>query len=181
MNKLTEKQFDSIIDRFTSKTIYPKASLMHPAKSEHYTVASNAHTILFLSNQLVGDSINPERFLTAEQGKQLLTLESRFIDNYKQSSNNLALDEELIESIISSLKQHKKELKTHKQAYTYISYDKSVNGLSFSTYALSNNSAEYKKQSLFRPASVSDDINDFSILINANYLIDALETQLITD
>lgn len=181
MNKLTEKQFNSIINRFTSDTIYPKAFLLHPVRSIQHVIASNSHMALFLSNRLVNDSIHSDRFLTPEEGEQLLSLESKLMDNYTQSPNRLTLDGELIKSIISTLQQHKKELKTRKHAYTYVSYDKSVNEISFSTYVPSKGSPTQKKQSFFLPVNVSDDINDFSILINTSYLIDALETQHVTD
>lgn len=179
MNQLSEKQFTNIIDRFTSKTIYPKAFLLHPVKSSKHVIASNSHVILFLSNQLVSDSVSPERFLTAEEGEQLLTLESKLMDNYTQSPNNLTLDGELIQSIIKTLVQHKKDLQACKYSFTFLTYDKSVNELSFIIYADTNPFT--REQSFFRPASVSEDINDFTILLNTNYLIDSLQTQYETE
>src|SRR5690606_33978829 len=144
-------------------------------------IATNSHMMLFLSNHAINDYTLPRQAISDTEEASILRLERHLVTESSPSSNQLTLDGELIQSIISSLKKHKKELRTRKHAYTYVSYVKSVNELSFSTYALSKNSPMHKKQSFFRPSNVSDAITDFSILVNGNYLIGSLQTQYETD
>lgn len=174
-SKLSDKQLNRIINRFISKSEYPKPYLTHPYQTSQHTIATNTHSILFLSNSVTDQSLTNS--LIDEQGIASLTrLEQSYVSNDTQSNEYMTLDTKLIESIVKSLKQHQKDLHTRK-TLTRISYNSKHNEFTFNTIRINDIHSTNDNSSYYRPCSVSDSIQDYTATIQTDFLINALLTQ----
>src|SRR5690606_16686479 len=111
--QLSSNQIDRITKRFIDKD-HPQSFLRTPYKSDSHLIATNSHMMLFLSNHAINDYTLPQQAISDTEKASILRLERHLVTESSPSSNQLTLDGELIQSIISSLKQHKKELRTRR-------------------------------------------------------------------
>lgn len=177
MNKLSSNQINRITKRFINPK-HPNTSLHHPYQSDYNLIATDAQVVLFLSNRIVDEAYNVQSNLSEQEANALKRIESHYFYGNKLSKNMLSLDDLQLKSIIKSLNQHQATLSS-KNTSTILSYDKSVNELSFTTMQQSFNFQQ--EQSFFRPADTSDTIDSFSILVDTNSFVKSLQTQLETD
>lgn len=168
---LSKFQVKRITNRFSSSSV----SKTKYHNSNHNIIVINQHAILFLSKSVIDYPID-NYSISKHDAIIQASLEESYIHNSTQSPICLSLDQKLIESIISSLNRQQSNLYTS-LTKTIITYDKSINELSFNT--ISHDASD--SISYYRPCLVSDTTDSFTVTLDTGTLINTLITQKETD
>lgn len=180
--KLSNSQLIRIINRFTVSKSSSLPLLSQPFQTTNHIIATNAYMSLFLSNEITSETINNKHQAKEEISAAILKLEEYHMthSNYVPSTQ-LSLDSASIQAIIKALQAEQSSMKTM-YTKTRIIYSKRTNELILTTIKSLDRFTESRDNILpkkyYKPSSVSKNRGeDFSLIINTNYLIDSLKTQ----
>lgn len=174
-SKLSSTQLNRIVNRFVSKREHPKAFLQHPYKSQHSIIATNAHTVVFIRLEQIEDhSSIANSHIEQSEAETLEQLEWQYSSNHREVES-IKLDYKQLETIIKTLKQHQKNLKSTTTAITSLTYNPKHNELTFITSSPKQLN-EVKEEFHCRPY-ITNSMTGYSMMFDTSYLINALMTQ----
>jgi hypothetical protein len=176
-NKLTEKQ----VTRFTKRFVYKsddRSFLNQPFRTANYIVATDSHTMLFIPKDLSEIVIDNEAMDDID--KRSSSVCERILNNFNPSTV-LEIDSIQITSIIKSLKDVQRQLKT-KRTLTTIEYNNKLNEITLTTEPIELNElleeGTVSNHLYYRPSSIlPNHTNSAVATVNTNYLISTLMTQ----